>query len=189
MAQYAWMFSVTSIALVFVGWWVTYCNAMRIATRSESKSIVDSLTKLVSELADISIDYWLKKVSHITPPPESLHGSVVPVEAAEYLTVLLAKASQAGHYFKLLNIRGIEADASKLSAVLEKTSLDCEIAYCQSASERCVRANEIMSVCMEVIEDIHSNFQAAYPPSKHISPIVWYKSKVKEIEEWHASMY
>ena len=38
-----------SIVLVFIGWAVTYNNSAKLATRSESKSLVDALSKLLNE--------------------------------------------------------------------------------------------------------------------------------------------
>ena len=189
MTQYAWMFSITSIILVFIGWRVTFLNAMRIATRSESKSIADSLTKLINELADLSVDYWLRKAPNVPQTPNELKGQFASVESGEFLSVTLAKTTQIAHHFKLLNDRGVLANASRLSGVLEKVTLDCEIANEFTPTDRIVRTNEIISECMEVIEDIYANFQVTYPPSKHLTLSARLKLKVKEIEEWHASMY
>ncbi|EFF5321259.1 hypothetical protein BBD90_005287, partial [Escherichia coli] len=66
-STYAWMFSVVSIILVFIGWFVTYNNSLKIATRSESKSIIDAIAKILNEISDLSLDYWVNK----STPPDS----------------------------------------------------------------------------------------------------------------------
>lgn len=137
----------------------------------------------------MSVDYWLRKAPDIQKTPEELKGQFVSVESGEFLSLILAKAKQIAHQFKLLNERGILADASKLSGVLEKTTLDCENANEFSAADRIVRANDIISECMGVIEDIYTNFQVTYPPSHSMTLYERLKLKIKEIEEWHASMY
>ena len=42
-----WIFSIGSILLVFIGWKVVYHNAKKIATRSESKALVDHVLRKV----------------------------------------------------------------------------------------------------------------------------------------------
>ncbi|HDU2391850.1 TPA: hypothetical protein RE084_003009 [Klebsiella pneumoniae] len=56
-----WIFSIGSILLVFIGWKVVYHNAKKIATRSESKALVDHVLKLSNESVDIAIKYWSSK--------------------------------------------------------------------------------------------------------------------------------
>lgn len=61
--QYSWCITLISVFLALRGWSVAYKNAIKLATRSESKSIVDSISKLVTEILDLSLDFWLNKAS------------------------------------------------------------------------------------------------------------------------------
>lgn len=186
-SKYAWMFSLTSIFLVFLGWKITYKNQMKMATRSESKSILDSLAKVINEIADISISYWLKKCSELAMAEEN---NLIKSEAAsaEYIMAVLAKSRQAVEYFDLLNSRGIDLQKSQVADVLEKCTLDCETAMKRTSGDRAMRMNEIMDVCMSILEACYSRFHEIYPPSSHQTSVSMIKNKLNEMDAWYKNL-
>lgn len=188
MRNYAWMFSLTSVLLVFIGWRVTYTNQMKIATRSESKSIVDALAKVINEISDVSIGYWLKASSSLDPSdPSSKPKSVVL--ATEYIMIVMAKSTQATRYINLLSQRGMLPYSPELSILIEKATLDCETAYTDPPQVRHQRTNDLMLACMEMMEGVYSQFQANYPPTSHKSILSRVNEKFEEVDEWHGNYH
>lgn len=188
MRDYAWMFSLTSVLLVFIGWRVTYSNQMKIATRSESKSIVDALAKVINEISDVSIGYWLKDSSSLkASDPDSKSKSVIL--ATEYIMIVMAKATQANRYINLLSKRGMLQYTPELSILIEKATLDCEVAFMNSSENRTLRTNELMLACMEMMEGVYSQFQTNYPPTSHKSIFSRINSKFEEVDEWYGNFH
>ncbi|MEI2683824.1 hypothetical protein [Erwinia aphidicola] len=187
MRDYAWMFSLTSVLLVFIGWRVTYSNQMRLATRSESKSIVDALAKVINEISDVSIGYWLKSSSSLdSGDPSSKPRSVIL--ATEYIMIVMAKSTQATRYINLLSQRGMLAYTPDISILIEKATLDCETAFMNLPEVRTQRTNDLMLACMEMMEGIYDQFQASYPPTSNKSAFSKINDKFAEIDEWHSNL-
>ncbi|HBA8275030.1 TPA: hypothetical protein J1063_003683, partial [Escherichia coli] len=153
-SSYAWMFSVVSITLVFIGWYVTYNNALKVATRSESKAIIDAVAKILNEISDIAIDYWVNKS---TPPDfnpfkkkelKSFVGGVTP-SAKLYLTAIHAKSIQINKYMEFLRARNLAISDSYFTQVLIKATIDCEKSYQFNKSYRVIRAQDVTSASTE----------------------------------------
>ncbi|MGL4747607.1 MAG: hypothetical protein ACRCYF_07730, partial [Shewanella sp.] len=168
--QYSWCIALVSICLVFFGWRVAYNNAIKLATRSESKSIIDSISKLVTEISDLSLDFWLNKSS---VNDEKSDGSerddnsrVKENQSAIFVWNVLAKAQQVYKLSKILKVRGLSVPDDLLSTVHEKATLDCETAYKMKPEERIVRAQEIINACMQDIECLYESFQKQHPPAE-----------------------
>lgn len=192
LGQYSWCIALASLCLVFIGWRVTYNNAIRLATRSESKSIIDSISKLVIELTDLSVDFWLNKSSSIEDSLDDKSKEIVILnkknQSTGFLFNVLAKNKQIYKLIDILSLRGICLSPELLSIAHEKITLDCETSYLFSVDERTERTQEIISVCMEVIEKIHENFQKYHPPSKPETFLQMLHRKNHEIDQWYNSL-
>ncbi|WP_297207407.1 hypothetical protein [uncultured Pluralibacter sp.] len=190
-AHNTWMFSLTSIVLVFVGWAVTYNNSVKLATRSESKSLVDSLCKLIHEISDISIEYWLNK-SHKQKNINRKNGIRQTVKHFDdgtqsrlFVMNVFAKMNQSVKYIELLDGRGIHIDKSVFPLFLSKVTLDCEKSISLSPQERAARVQEILAYSQESMNHIYTVFQNHHRPSKPLRPLYFMRQKWKEIEKWY----
>ncbi|CAM3694000.1 hypothetical protein BS639_11010 [Rouxiella silvae] len=145
--------SLTGPILVLIGWKVVFYNARRIATRSESKSIVDSLVKVINEINDVSVDYWVPKTSD---------------EFQKYLLTVSAKSSQFQHYVNVLSNRGVKLDVALLSVIADDATLDAEYASAMTDEERIQKAHLVVESSMSGLRHIFSCFENAYPPVTEI---------------------
>lgn len=195
-AQNTWMFSLTSIFLVFIGWKVAYRNSAKLATRSESKSLIDALSKLINEISDASITYWLNTSKVETNQSTNFSERLTLARQSKskkdaphlFIMNVMARANQATRYVELLRVRGIELDYEELSLLLEKVTLDCETAFKMSDFQRAARVQEILDAAMNVIDRAHHHFQCAHPPSINKLKSHSLKSFYAKVEAWHKSL-
>jgi hypothetical protein len=193
MSHYAWIFSLTSIALVFLGWRVTYHNATKLATRSETKSLVDAVTKLVTDISDISMGYWLEKCKSSKPfkpvkrvnPRWRKNQAVTPEDTHLFIMHIMAKATQAQHYIAFLKKRGIHLDDKLLTDVCVKATLDCERSCDFSHVQRAIRAQEVMDACVAVLSNLYSAFQESHPPLLEDSFLSFFFGVNEDVDRWH----
>lgn len=190
--QYSWCITLVGLCVALFGWRVAYKNSLRLATRSESKSIIDSVSKLVIEISDLSIDFWLNKSSPIdsTSEPEQQAKERIAKtnQSSSYLFNVLAKAQQITKLSEVLALRGLSVPDNLLSTVMEKTTLDCETAFEQDSDSRTVRSQEIVSACMEVIHALHATFQLYHPPAKQETLLQMLAQKYSEMDQWHTDL-
>lgn len=154
MSNVALLLGMLSPVLVLVGWKVVFFNARRIATRSESKSIVDALSKLINDISDESLSYWVP--------------SATAVESQKYTLLMLARSSQLQHYINVLISRGFKLDVGILSKISEDVALDSEYVMAMTDPERLLRAHVAVESCMQGLRHIFSQFEAIYPPEKNV---------------------
>lgn len=190
--QYSWCITLAGLFIALIGWRVAYKNSIRLATRSESKSIIDSVSKLVIEISDLSIDFWLNKSSPIDASTPVVHKKkemkVKVNQSSTFLFNVLAKAQQISKLSDVLALRGLPVPDNLLADVMEKTTLDCETAFQLGLDLRTERSQEIVSACMNVIHSLHETFQHFHPPVKQQS--LWQKvvSKHSEIDDWYQTL-
>ncbi len=190
--QYSWCITLAGLCVALFGWRVAYNNSIKLATRSESKSIIDSVSKLVIEISELSVDFWLNKSSPIDaidhPAQQSKELSKRVNQSSSFLFNVLAKAQQISKLSDVLAQRGLSIPSNLLSEVMEKTTLDCETAYQLSSELRTERSQEIVSACMQVIHALYETFQHYHPPAKHET--FWQKvsRKNNQIDDWHDSL-
>lgn len=191
-SKYAWMFSLTSIVLVLLGWRVVYGNAKKLATRSESKSLIDATSKLVNEISDLSIEYWLIKCKETSKPKtksgyfKSRNNAKASNESRLYVMNIMAKASQASRYIEILKKRGLELDNKHLAIVCEKATLDCEIASRFSVTSRATRVQETMAACMDTLASMYGSFESCHPPTQESTVVATLRDKLDDLDQWHA---
>lgn len=188
-SPYAWMFSLTSLVLVLIGWMVTYNNSLRIATRSESKSLIDAVAKLLNEINDLSIDYWVNKSLKPNSNPYKHKGyksstSYSTPGSKLYITTIYGKASQTVKYIEFLEKRGLKIKSTVFSDVIEKSTLDCEKSFTFSKVYRNGRAQDISSQSVIFMMHLYDSFQDTYPPKKSISIIGSIKNYFRGIDDW-----
>lgn len=192
-STYAWMFSVVSIILVFIGWFITYNNSLKIATRSESKSIIDAIAKILNEISDLSLDYWVNK----STPPESnpfkkksfKNSKGVHTPSAKiFLTAIHGKSIQINKYIKLLEERGLTITISYFSSVIDEATMECEKSYCFNKSYRVLRAQSVSSACVEFMMHLYNSFQENHPPRRPVYILKTLKQWDCYLDEWHSEL-
>ncbi|NUU67048.1 hypothetical protein HQN64_13145 [Enterobacteriaceae bacterium BIT-l23] len=192
LGQYSWCLTLIGLCVALIGWRVAYKNSIRLATRSESKSIIDSVSKLVIEISDLSIDFWLNKSSpidaNIDAEQKNKEIRAKVDQSSSYLFNVLAKAQQISKLSEVLSLRGLSIPDNFLSTVLEKTTLDCETAYQMDHEFRTERSQEIVSACMNVIHKLYETFQFYHPPAKQETFTRMIMRKFSEVEDWHDGM-
>ncbi len=190
--QYSWCIALIGICVGLYGWRVAYKNSIKLATRSESKSLIDSVSKLVNEISDLSIDFWLNKSSAIGDDQndEQKQKEIIikTNQSSSYLFNVLAKAQQITKISEVLAVRGLLIPDNLLSTVLEKATLDCETAFMMELSLRTQRTQEIVSSCMGVIHGLYETFQRYHPPAKQLTFFQAIQKQFKEIDDWHKGL-
>ncbi|WP_079226135.1 hypothetical protein [Citrobacter werkmanii] len=187
--QYSWCITVVGVCLGLIGWRVAYNNSVKLATRSESKSIIDAISKLVIEISDISSGFWLNQISQ--PKIRASKHRLLRLQkdrtksSVSYLLTILAKAQQVSKLICILESRGLHIPDGLLSSVLEKATLDCEAAHKLSDAERPVKAQEVIDACMGVIEALHTSFQRYHPPKKDSTLMQRLKIWFQTVDDWH----
>ena len=188
------MLSVVSIILVLIGWKVTYYNSSKLATRSESKALIDSLSKLINEIADSSIDFWLNKSQNGIQKKSSLarshrrlknKGKVDSTASDQFVNIILAKTRLVYRYLAMLQERNVHINQSLIGFLVEKSTLECELAYQMDSSERTIKAQEIIDSAMAIIDGAYTSFQITHPPSKPLHFRKQVKKFFENVEKWH----
>lgn len=194
-AQNTWVFNFVGIILVFVGWFVAYNNAAKLATRSESKSLVDALSKLINEVNDLSISYWLdsskqqkyetKKINGIKIRQKLKHDESL---SQTFIMNVFTKMTQSLKYIELLDKRGIHIETSFITDFLIKVTLDCEVAHTLPSQERAARVQEILSLSSEAMNQVYTQFQLNHMPSKPLNIVGLIKTKWSIVSDWYNSI-
>lgn len=192
-SPYAWMFSLTSLFLVFIGWLVTYNNSLKIASRSESKSLIDAVAKLINEINDISIDYWVNKsnkpiINPFKKKNTNIYKSSVTPGSKLFITTIYSKANQTVKYIEFLQKRGLQIEIEKFSEVLMISMLDCEKSFSFSKSFRNERAQAISLQSVSFMMYLYDKFQILHPPKKGFSIIRSIKKYCHETENWYKDL-
>jgi ERCC4-related helicase len=180
---------------VLYGWRVTYKNSVKLATRSESKSLIDAITKIVNDISDMSLTYWLKSSNKKSSTAKKLkmhrykkQANVTASESAAYLMNVLAKVNQAYKLIDILQTRGIYIESSFMSDVIENATLDCERIDSFTKEERASKAQEVVNSCMLVTKSLYDKFQYFYPPINNDSILSKVRRNLMIVDEWHNSL-
>lgn len=162
-----------SISLVLIGWRVVYNNARRIATRSETKSFIDELMKLISESEKQAVDYWIA-------------GRKDRTEPRTYEILMLAKVALISHKIDLVEQRGLVTGqlVELLGMFQDSITLNCEDADRAGLDERIERANEVIASGRALHSELYKQFSTRYPPfhESYLQQVTaWVQKKVKPI--------
>lgn len=193
-SPYAWMFSIVSIMLVLIGWYITYNNSLKVATRSESKSLIDAVAKLLNEISDLSLDYWVNKSALLNSNPFKRLGMKSPTglttpSAKVYVTAIHGKAIQINKYLEFLRARGFVISDSYFSQVMINATIDCEKSYRYSKTYRVSRAQDVSGASTDCIMHLYDAFQENHPPRISYSIRERIKALDDEIDAWYQGLY
>ncbi|MDT3560483.1 MULTISPECIES: hypothetical protein [Cronobacter] len=193
--QYGWCVGIISVCLVLLGWHVNYKNSVKLATRSESKSLIDAITKIINEISDVSLTYWLRSSNKKNASVKKVkvyrfkkEAGDTATESAAYLMNILAKTNQVYKLIEILETRGIYIENSFMSDVIENATLDCEAIDTFTKQGRAVKAQQVVDSCMLLTKSLYDRFQLFYPPIKSKSVFSRIHSAFEIIEKWHESL-
>jgi hypothetical protein len=154
--QNTWIFSLGAWVLVLIGWRVVYRNAVKMATRSESKAIIDHLVKLTNEASENAVDYW-------SSSPES--DASASRNVSRIFTISFgAKMSQIQNFMGILSHRNIKIDYLKLSDIQSSATLRAEGRDITDSEVKLEKCQEIVDDCMAFIEHLYVCFELTHPP-------------------------
>lgn len=155
MQNFSW-FSLLSPFLVIAGWLVVYNNAKRLATRSETKSMLDDAIKIINEIESISVTYWLS-------------GRKERSDHENHELIVLAKQSIFQNRLSLLKERKMiltDDVTNHLSLLIEYAILDCESADRMPADKRREITQNLLSSSTNLIKSLYTCYMNTYKP-KH----------------------
>ncbi|MDE8742533.1 hypothetical protein PZA20_11945 [Pectobacterium polaris] len=151
-----WVFSLSSIMLVLIGWKVVYHNAKKIATRSESKALIDHLLKLSNESAEIAVKFWASN-----DEKDELEHTM----ASRAFTIAFgAKMSQTLNFIAILKRRDIHIDYILAANFQNDATLDVEKKASMSPEARHEKCQFTVDSSMIFIEHIYTMFENTHPP-------------------------
>ncbi len=146
-----------SIILVIIGWRVIYNNAKKLATRTETKSLIDEVIKLTNELEGITIDYWLS-------------GRKNRIESDLFTLLTSAKIETLTARLTLLKRRQINLKKKSLSYMVTYMDLDCEKVDSISIDKKREKVHLFLSYKNELIDELYTVYEEVYEPSFGLTP-------------------
>ncbi|MBT1917636.1 MULTISPECIES: hypothetical protein [Enterobacter cloacae complex] len=160
MKDYAWVFGLCGNILVFIGWIVVFLNAKNISTRSEIKSVVDSIVKAINDSSSLGMKYWHSKGSEY-------------VNNEHYISMIMSNITLLSQLILFVKARGVDID-DNINAYIDILTLDSDTVSTFSAQQCTLRANEINSEAMTVIIRLMDAFHEKYPPTHYSDVHKWY---------------
>jgi|GEM_PF-3610870 len=141
--------------LVLIGWRIIYLNAKKLATRSESKAILDSIIKLYEELDNLAVDFWL--------------GEDEKQDSNRYLMIVMAKFETLSNRSTDLYKRNVNIDKSVLNNYYSALTLNCENIRKMSQSECAIYTQNILDLSRKNISALYENYNHTYKPTYKIT--------------------
>ncbi|RGA35298.1 hypothetical protein [Klebsiella pneumoniae] len=160
-----WIFSIGSILLVFIGWKVVYHNAKKIATRSESKALVDHVLKLSNESVDIAIKYWSSK--------DDADDDFIMTSRA-FTISFGSKMSQILNFIGNLERRDICIDYALAASFQDDATLSVENKKNMTMEEKHEKCQLIVDSSLKFIGNLYSEFEKTHPPYSKVKYFPYY---------------
>ncbi|KKF69370.1 hypothetical protein [Citrobacter amalonaticus] len=160
MKDYAWVFGLFGNLLVFIGWIVVYFNAKNISTRSEIKSVVDSIVKTINESSERGMKYWHNKGSEYS-------------NNEHYISMIMSNITLVSQLLIFVKVRGVDID-NDINKFIDSLTLDSDKVTDYESQQCALRANVINSEAMDVITRLMNAFHEKYPPTHYADVHRWY---------------
>lgn len=138
-------------ALVIIGWVVIYRNARKIATRSETKALIDDVISILNSIESLATDYWLA-------------GRRNRMETEQFIVVFNAKLLTLNNRLDVLKERKIRIDNVNMGNLHEQITLDCEQVDKIPASEKYYKVQQILESLNVAVSGLYKEFQNAHRP-------------------------
>jgi hypothetical protein len=143
---------IASILLVIIGWNIIYYNAKRIATRNESKSIVDDAVKIIDDIEKTTTEYWLS-------------GRKARIESSIYLILALSKITTLYGRLDILKRRGLDTSSLSMAMLVEHMTLDCEKVDQISDEAKRSQMELFLESSNRFVDNLYLTFEKRYAPA------------------------
>lgn len=154
LSKYSWVFTISvSVLFVVVGWIVVYWNAKKLATRTETKSLLDKAIAQLESITVLATDFWLGTRKD-------------RVDEDHFQLLFMAQISRLGLTINVLNERGLKISYDLLAELTSKSTLQCELANSLDKKTCHLRGHEINEFSMRLTSHMLDSFQSIYPPVK-----------------------
>lgn len=160
-----WVFSFGSILLVLIGWKVVYHNAKKIATRSESKALIDHVLKLSNESVEIAIKFWSSK-------DEEEENFIMTSRA--FTITFGAKMSQILNFIGNLERRDISIDYALAANFQDDATLYAENKKNMTLEEKHEKCQLIVESSLRFIGNLYHEFEKTHPPYAKVKHFPYY---------------
>ncbi|MGR5390822.1 hypothetical protein [Vibrio crassostreae] len=143
---------VVSWFLVIVGWGIIYRNAKKLATRTETKSFIDEVTKQLAVIETNCVDYWLS-------------GRTRRVETDEYILIFNASLMTLNSKLDLLFKRNIDATCVDLAELSTLATYQCEDVDSMTSEAKRAKVQSLLDCINTMHVDLYKEFQRLYKPT------------------------
>nr|WP_319537241.1 hypothetical protein [uncultured Vibrio sp.] len=141
-----------SLSLVIVGWFIIYRNAKRLATRAETKSILDSALSELASIESMAVEYWLA-------------GRQKRIESDEFILLISSKLLTFHSRLQLLHGRKVNIQGVDLGDLSTLITIDCEEVDRMQPEAKRERVQEILDSANAVHNELYDEFHTIYKPS------------------------
>jgi len=143
---------IVSIILIILGWQVIYNNAKKLATRNETKSLIDDIVAIVEKLEGLTTEFWLQS-----------RQSRLDVDV--FLLLTQSKLQIFNSRIKIIEKRDISVSEIDLGKFLEFMTLDCENVDSQKPEKKRKQVESLLDESNKCLEHLYAEFQEKYKPS------------------------
>ncbi|NRA79666.1 MAG: hypothetical protein HRU18_15775 [Pseudoalteromonas sp.] len=140
--------------LVLLGWRIIYLNAKKFATRTESKSLLDTVIKLYDEIDQLAVDFWL--------------GDINEVEPNNYLMLVMSKFETLNNRISDLEKRKVLTNKTELIDYYSALTLNCELIKSTHISVCTENVQKILEKSRKNVSRLYSSFNNTYRPTYNI---------------------
>ena len=145
-------FPYITFALVIIGWNVIYRNAKRLATRNETKSLIDDAMKSLQALEDLTLSYWLSR-------------NELSMKADEFQLLVAARLEAFNNQLQQIQRRNINIDDVDLASLSEFMTLNCESVDTTHVNEHRIQVQFFLEQVNLSRVSLFNDFENRHKPS------------------------
>lgn len=153
--SYQWIWPVLNVGIVVVGWRILYSNARRIATRNETRSILNRVVNTLREIENSAKEFWLKQ-------PDELTDSDVKIWALK----IQSEIQYLEESIVLLKVRKLNIDVSTSVFQLRHfATFSCEDKKKNNIEPDVSRVLSISQQSSAILKGLEDSFMRIYAPN------------------------
>ncbi|HIF9481643.1 hypothetical protein ACWU37_10775 [Photobacterium damselae subsp. damselae] len=141
-----------SLLLVIIGWLIVYNNAKKLATRNETKALIDDTVRVMNQLEDLTVTYWLA-------------GRKSRIDTDEFILLTSAKIQILSYKLNIVEQRKVDISCINFSKLSTLMTLNCEDVDRRKAEENRKQVQMFLEEVNSQVASIYSEFQQMYKPS------------------------
>ncbi|WP_419244253.1 hypothetical protein ACN08P_17340 [Photobacterium leiognathi subsp. mandapamensis] len=141
-----------SLLFVIIGWSIVYNNAKKLATRNETKALIDDTVKVINQLEDLTVTYWLA-------------GRKSRIDTDEFILLTSAKIQTLSYKLKIVEQRDIDISCINFSKLATLMTLNCEDVDWRKTEDNRAQVQLFLEEVNSQVASIYAEFQHKYKPS------------------------